>query len=324
MRGVGIDSYASIATVQPYGLIALRSRGIKYWWSGLGLLVLGFMYVAPMAASFRVPAYPTRTTSLPSLSVPAMSFPALGVPALRPQAPLPALHRSPGTAAAITTRSAAAQRRSHTVQVPIVTDTHTQAATPQAQTKARAKDPFADAPVVSDSIGIPTALPAAPPTPAPPVAGAASTPDVAASSTPTSEPESLSVRDERAATATAPPTPAPMPAPVSDGGYTWLSVPGDAPSSGIGAESGLPSTENAAANTPASPKETVTVGAGGTGTLDASAAVGTGSASAAPLNATPGPSSPPGAGSVQTTSDQSQCRRWQTPPDSYGERIGIF
>ena len=298
---MGIDSYASIATVQPYGLIALRSRGIKYWWSGLGLLVLGFMYVAPMAASFRVPAYPTRTSSLPSLSVPAVPFPAFSVPALRPQAPLPALHRSPSSAAAATN----ARRRTHTVRVPIVTDTHTQAAAPHAQRKAPAKDLFAGAPVVSDSIGIPTALPAATPAPSPPVAGAASTPDVTASSGATREPESLSVRDERAAAATAPPTPTPMPAPVSDGGYTWLSVPGNPSQSGIGSDSALPSADNAAAGTPAPQKQTVTVGAGGTGTLDASAAGGTGGANAVQLNATPGSSSPTGAGSLQTTSDQS-------------------
>src|SRR5438034_3685377 len=69
------SAYASVAVAQPYGLVALRFRGIKYWWSGLGLAVLAALYVTPIAAVFRQPALAPPSVRLPALSVPAIGFP---------------------------------------------------------------------------------------------------------------------------------------------------------------------------------------------------------------------------------------------------------
>src|SRR5436853_7680 len=54
-RGVGTGSYAAVAAEQPFGLVALRFRGVRYWWAGLGLAVLGPLYAAPSRSQRRRP-----------------------------------------------------------------------------------------------------------------------------------------------------------------------------------------------------------------------------------------------------------------------------
>ena len=68
---------------------------MKYWWAGIGLLVLSLMYLGPIVATFRMPSLAARTSPLPALSVPRIAFPQLHVPAVRQQAPLPALPARP-------------------------------------------------------------------------------------------------------------------------------------------------------------------------------------------------------------------------------------
>ena len=51
----------------------MRMRGVRYWWAGLGLLVLSLLYIGPVAASFRMPALPARTSS------PLPNFPFLSL-----------------------------------------------------------------------------------------------------------------------------------------------------------------------------------------------------------------------------------------------------
>src|SRR4051812_5700963 len=80
-EGDATGSYASVAAAQPWGLTALRFRGVRYWWAGLGVLVLGLMYLVPIAAAFRQPAVSTQSSDpLPALEVPSFSFPLFRVP----------------------------------------------------------------------------------------------------------------------------------------------------------------------------------------------------------------------------------------------------
>ena len=164
---VGIHSYAAIARAQPYGLIALRSRGIKYWWTGLGLVVLGLMYVAPLAASFRVPSIgATSKPALPVLTLPSVPVPVFSVPKVHALAPLPPVHRAAPSAASSPAQAATARKSTHThpLSAPVVTDSHSQVvAPPSSASGATNKDSFANAPTVSDSIGVPVAIPVAAP-----------------------------------------------------------------------------------------------------------------------------------------------------------------
>jgi hypothetical protein len=155
-KGDATSSYASVAAAQPYGLTALRFRGIRYWWAGLGLVVLGFAYVGPVVAAFRQPPVPARPTPLPQLSIPALGFPLLREPKLHPQAPLPALPRHAATPQHAPVAHATAQKTVAPQRVPVVTDSHAQA--PRAKsTSKQPKDPFANATVVEDDIGTPPA-----------------------------------------------------------------------------------------------------------------------------------------------------------------------
>jgi hypothetical protein len=175
---VGTGSYAAVAAQQPFGLVALRFRGIKYWWAGLGLAVLVALYAAPIGASFRQPSLPATTTPLPSLTLPAVGFPLFKAAKLHRLAPLPPLTHHASTAAAATRQAAQpVTQRTQPLTVPVVTDVHAQA--PRgATTKSNAtpKDPFVNVPVVSDNIGSPVSLaasaPAAPAAAAPPAATA--------------------------------------------------------------------------------------------------------------------------------------------------------
>ena len=86
-----------MAAAQPYGLTALRFRGIRYWWAGIGLAVLGLLYVGPIAAALQQPSLPTQTATvpLPGLSIPAISFPLFKTPNVHAVAPLAPVASSP-------------------------------------------------------------------------------------------------------------------------------------------------------------------------------------------------------------------------------------
>ena len=118
----------------------------------MGLLVLALMYASPVLATFRTPSLPGSTSPLPALSVPQVAFPQLQVPKVHRLASLPALQRtSPAHAASA---APAAARHAVSQRVPVISDKHRQAATPQGAQK-KAKDPFANAAVVTDSVGTP-------------------------------------------------------------------------------------------------------------------------------------------------------------------------
>ena len=91
--GVG-NGYAAVAAANPYGFVALRSRGVKYYWAGLGLVVLVALYAAPIAAVFKQAAIPAPAKALPNLAVPNFSIPLLRVPKLNAVAPLPPLAKA--------------------------------------------------------------------------------------------------------------------------------------------------------------------------------------------------------------------------------------
>ena len=151
----------------------MRMRGVRYWWAGIGLLVLALMYASPVLATFRTPSLPGSTPPLPALSVPQIAFPQLQVPKVHRLASLPALPRtSPAAHAAPAARQAVSHR------VPVISDKHRQAATPQSAQK-KAKDPFANVAVVSDSVGSPLNLPAPPPAAATPATPPAAVPPTA-------------------------------------------------------------------------------------------------------------------------------------------------
>ncbi|MDX6473646.1 MAG: hypothetical protein QOK22_2462, partial [Gaiellaceae bacterium] len=163
-------SYAAVADANPYGLVALRSRGIKYWWAGIGLLVFAVAYVAPVVAAYRQPAAPPKTTPLPALSLPDIAVPLLRVPKLHALPGLPPVqHAAAQQRRAVPTQIPAA-RTAVRRRVPVVSDTHAQVAPAPKPSSAAPADPFANAPVVSDDIGIRVALPASAAAPAPPVA----------------------------------------------------------------------------------------------------------------------------------------------------------
>jgi len=118
-EGKATDGYALVAAANPYGLTAMRRRGVKYWWAGLGLLVLALMYVAPVAAVFRQPAFTAAPTPLPNIA-----FPNFGVPLLR----VPKLHAAPPMPAPLRVHHASAPAAQHVVRkvvrhtVPVISD----------------------------------------------------------------------------------------------------------------------------------------------------------------------------------------------------------
>src|SRR3954447_8397688 len=154
------NGYAVVAAANPYGLTAMRVRGVRYVWATLGVLVLAVMYAAPVVAVFRQPALPGRTTPLPNLAFPNVALPILRVPTLHPLAPVPAAppaaHHSTALHALAPTKTRKVARRT---TVPVVSDTHTQVAPTAAAKKSAPKDPFANVPTVSDEVGVVVALP---------------------------------------------------------------------------------------------------------------------------------------------------------------------
>ena len=155
----------------------MRRRGVKYWWAGLGLLVLSFSYGAPIAAAFRNAAIPRHTATLPALAVPRMSFPLLRVPKVHAQAPLPPLARpQSGSQAA----SKPVARKVVRQRVPVVSDvTHRVPQAPSPSVLGQPKDPFANVPVVVDTVGLPVALPSEASTAPPAVPATPATTDTA-------------------------------------------------------------------------------------------------------------------------------------------------
>ncbi|HET7129920.1 MAG TPA: hypothetical protein VFJ93_12675, partial [Gaiellaceae bacterium] len=135
---------------------------MRYWWAGLGLLVLVAMYAVPVAAVFKQPTIAAVQTPLPALSLPDIGFPLLHVPALRHPAPLPALPKAPRIAQPRITPTAHATRTQAPTRVPVVSDSHAQFPRAKAQDTTAPKDPFANVAVVEDDIGAPIELPALP------------------------------------------------------------------------------------------------------------------------------------------------------------------
>jgi hypothetical protein len=154
------DGYAAVAAANPYGFVALRSRGVKYYWAGLGLVVLAAMYAMPIAAVFRQAAIPAPSKPLPNLAIPNVAIPLLRVPKLHALAPLPPLAKAhaPAPTAAQQTHAPAATKPVRR-RVPVISDTHTQVAPTAKASSSKPTDPFASAPVVSDEVGTPVALP---------------------------------------------------------------------------------------------------------------------------------------------------------------------
>jgi hypothetical protein len=58
-------------------ILALRTRAIRYWMAGVGLLVFGVAYAAPVALAVRMQP---RHVPLPLVGVPAVGFPSLSPP----------------------------------------------------------------------------------------------------------------------------------------------------------------------------------------------------------------------------------------------------
>ena len=191
-RGSALNAYASVAANNPWGIVALRSRGIKYVWSILGLVVLVALYAGPILAAFRTPAFAAPVDSLPALAVPRLPAPLLSKPKLHPLAPLPPLAASHAAGAKAQASSPQATRKAVRQKAPVVVDKHAQVEAAKKSSGA-AKDPFANAPVVVDTVGMPVALPAASPAgagssaaaPAPPPSDSTTTPGVATRGAPT-------------------------------------------------------------------------------------------------------------------------------------------
>jgi len=78
----------------------MRMRGMRYWWAGMGLVVLVLLYVIPIATAFRVSVQNIGSKpALPFLVVPSIGAPpVIPVPKLHALSPLPASSLSqPGT-----------------------------------------------------------------------------------------------------------------------------------------------------------------------------------------------------------------------------------
>ena len=160
-------------------LLGLRERAIRLWLAGVSLLAFGAAYLSPMVLAVTQPTV-TPTVVLPSLTLPLVAFPSLDVPKLVAPRALPAaathttttpattrrvVHKRlvgrvipqmgpPYNPAGRTTRTATTTR---TRTVPVVKDSYT--LTPPAAKKTKEKaDPFAKAPVIEDTVGIPQSI----------------------------------------------------------------------------------------------------------------------------------------------------------------------
>ncbi|MEN3272141.1 MAG: large repetitive protein, partial [Actinomycetota bacterium] len=134
-----------------------------------GMLALVFTYVVPPLQSFRLPARDNRA-ALPSFNVPAFDFPRLNPP----KAAKASTQSKPASPFALSTnrlanangkkvrRAVAGKRRK--VRLPVSSNIYVTRPQPKklASTTATPKDPFANAPIVDNTVG---AIPSAPPAP---------------------------------------------------------------------------------------------------------------------------------------------------------------
>src|SRR4051794_414392 len=161
-RGTALNAYAAVASQNPYGLTALRLRGIKYVWVTISLAVLVGMYAGPIAAVIKQPSVDVPVAALPKLAIPNAAPPLLSVPKVHALPALPPLRAASRAHATVPpAKSPATTRKVVRHKVPVVSDKHTQVAASKGGAKSAPKDPFASAPVVDDQIGLPVALPAA-------------------------------------------------------------------------------------------------------------------------------------------------------------------
>ena len=246
-------------------MTALRFRGIRYWWAGIGISVLAFLYVGPIAAALRQPSFVGSTTPLAALTVPNAALPLLRVPKVHRLAPLPPLHAAKAARATPGASPTVVRHR-----VPVVTDSYSLVGT--ATGIARTNTPvdlFQSTPAVSDTVGTVVQLPAvkapaaAPPAPAPAAPADTSTPATQtpggdatpASSTASDQPRFLAVEDN----------PAPAPADASAGTQISSSGTSTITSPQTGAVSAGTSGAITAAISP--PVETAVVGGSGSSSV---------------------------------------------------------
>ena len=138
---------------------------------------MAFLYASPTIQALRMPGTPGATITL---KLPSLHFASFTIPKLH-AAPKAAVI-PPAAAPRRVFRKVAA--RPSVKRVPIVTDTHTNVATPSTPSTSK-PDPFANAPVVDDEVGgVPTLAAGATPTPAPAPASAPAAPSAPATPPP--------------------------------------------------------------------------------------------------------------------------------------------
>ena len=189
----------AVAPLDSLSLTRLRQRQARFWLVAISLISFASLYVTPLVAALRLPAVAQETTPLPLLAVPQVAFPSLGVPKLRSAptgaavspATRPEQRRAaaPGQPRVVPASAPAATRAGATsAQVPVVENSYSltpTTATDAGQSPAKeAKDPFANVPVVDNTIGgtpppsqaadvVPEPTPVAIPMPGAPAAPAA-------------------------------------------------------------------------------------------------------------------------------------------------------
>ncbi|HEY2543485.1 MAG TPA: hypothetical protein VGH92_10595, partial [Gaiellaceae bacterium] len=298
--------YAGVATANPYGIVAVRTRGLKYWWASISIALLGTMYASPLVTALLRPgAFPRSVSTLPAVSIPAVVAPVLRVPTLHSLPPLPQAKTS--ASAAKTAHAPATRAVRRRVRVPVVADHHTQivAAAKPAKTLP---DPFAKAPTVADDVGdlgnVPSAaLASTSPPSAPPTTSADGTPQYQFFSASSDDPSTTSSSAPPTVTApgpqdVAPPTPPPtMTVTVGSpeaGTVTGTVVSTQTTTTGeVGASGGGmvdPSVVQVAGTTDADPKDAGVVSTSSTAvTGDGSATDSTGSAAVSAGTSSDGP-----------------------------------
>ena len=130
-------------------------------------------------AAFRQPAYSPPGPALPALGIPVVRFPQLAVPKLH----TPVASPSAAHSATAPKHAASGAQRSRTL--PVVTDKHALPGTSGTSKPKKPVDPFANLPVVTDTIGVPPVEPSSSSTQSSaPAAPAATTPPAAGTTTP--------------------------------------------------------------------------------------------------------------------------------------------
>src|SRR3954469_2501054 len=118
-----LSAYAVVASENPYGLTALRMRGIKYVWVTISLAVLVGMYAGPIAAVIKQPSVDVPVAALPKLAIPNAAPPLLSVPKVHPLPALPPLRAASRAHATVPpAKSPATTRKVVRHKVPVVSD----------------------------------------------------------------------------------------------------------------------------------------------------------------------------------------------------------